>query len=49
VLIINRQVLSGMILDVKQFDESCQIKKQVLCRNGEENENVIFSFITLEE
>jgi hypothetical protein len=38
-----------MIIDTKTFDETSKIKKQVLCRNGEDNENVIYSLLILEE
>jgi hypothetical protein len=46
---INRQVMEGMVVDVKQFDDSSKIRKQLLCRDAEDNENVILSFMTLEE
>jgi hypothetical protein len=48
-LATNRQVFSGMILDAKEFDKDSKIKKHLLCKNGENDEHTIFSFLVLEE
>jgi hypothetical protein len=38
-----------MILDVNIFDENSKVKKHLLAKNGENDENIFFSFLVLSE
>jgi hypothetical protein len=41
----NRQISSGVILDWKQFEESEQVKSQLVMKDGENDEKTIFSYV----
>jgi hypothetical protein len=43
----NRQINSGMILDLKQYDQSSKMKKHFIFKDGEKDENIIFSYMIL--
>ena len=41
----NRQISSGVIVDWKQFQESEEVKSQLLVKDAENNEKIIFSYV----
>lgn len=44
----NRQISSGVIIDWKQFEESEQVKSQLVIKDGENDEKTIFSYVVEE-
>ena len=44
----NRQISSGVIIDWKQFEESEQVKSQLVMKDGENDEKTIFSYVVEE-
>ena len=44
----NRQITSGMIIDWKEFEGNPRVKSQLLLKDGDSDENVIFSYIVEE-